>query len=110
MTVWYRWLDTRYTATAGRVILLKVVLDQTLLTIPLLLAFFPYMAWCQNSQDLTAELKEKLATTYLVSCLWWLPAQFANFRYVPPRYRILYNGVCGFVWANILCTIKRTGE
>ena len=69
MTVWYRWLDTRYTATAGRVILLKVVLDQTLLTIPLLLAFFPFMSWCEDKEDLLAELKEKLLPTYMVeSC------------------------------------------
>jgi len=110
MTVWYGWLDTRFVATTSRIIAVKVVLDQTLLTIPLLLAFFPYMAWCQGDQDLTAELKEKLAVTYGVSCCWWLPAQAINFKLVPPKYRIIYNGACGFVWANILCAIKRSGE
>ena len=44
----YGWLDTRYpVANTVRVIALKTVLDQTLLTIPLLLVFFPYMSWCQ---------------------------------------------------------------
>ena len=44
----YGWLDTRYpVANSVRLIALKTVLDQTLLTIPLLLAFFPYMSWCQ---------------------------------------------------------------
>ena len=42
-----------------------------------------------------------------VSCCWWLPAQAVNFKYVPPKYRIVYNGACGFVWASILCAIKR---
>ena len=37
-------------AATARVILLKTVLDQTLLTIPLLLVFFPYMSWCQGQQ------------------------------------------------------------
>jgi len=107
MTLWYKWLDTRYVATTTRVIALKVVLDQTLLTIPLLLAFFPFMSWCEDREDLLAELREKLLPTYMVSCMWWLPAQAINFKVVPPKYRIIYNGVCGFVWANILCAIKR---
>ena len=47
----YGWLDTRWpVAATARVILLKTVLDQTLLTIPLLLVFFPYMSWCQGQQ------------------------------------------------------------
>ena len=110
MALWYSWLDTRFVATTTRIIAIKVVLDQTMLTIPLLLGFFPYMSWCRGKDDLTSELKEKLAVTYGVSCLWWLPAQAVNFKFVPPRYRIIYNGACGFVWANILCAIKRSGE
>ena len=42
------------------------MLDQTLLTIPLLLAFFPFMSWCEDREDLLAELKEKLLPTYMV--------------------------------------------
>ena len=93
-----------------RIIAIKVLLDQTILTIPLLLGFFPYMSWCQDQQDVFRELKEKFWMTYGLSCLWFLPAQTINFIFVPPQYRILYNGVCGFVWANILCAVKRTGE
>eukprot|EP00091_Calanus_sinicus_P000535 TRINITY_DN10461_c0_g1_i1.p1 TRINITY_DN10461_c0_g1~~TRINITY_DN10461_c0_g1_i1.p1 ORF type:complete len:184 (+),score=39.21 TRINITY_DN10461_c0_g1_i1:87-638(+) len=107
MALWYSWLDTRYVATTTRVIALKVVLDQTLLTGPLLLAFFPFMSWCEGKENIFAELREKLLVTYMVSCCWWLPAQAINFKIVPPKYRIIYNGVCGFVWANILCAIKR---
>jgi len=93
-----------------RVIAIKVALDQTGLTIPLLLGFFPYMSWCQGKDDLSAELKEKLAWTYFLSCCWFIPAQAVNFRFIPPKYRIIYNGACGFVWANILCAVKRSGE
>ena len=49
-----------------RVIALKVVLDQTLLTGPLLLAFFPFMSWCEGKENIFAELKEKLLVTYMV--------------------------------------------
>ena len=116
-------------AATARVILLKTVLDQTLLTIPLLLVFFPYMSWCQGQSDITKELREKFWVTYAASCCWFLPAQAINFKFVPARsvktmttllsvtisrhflrLRIVYNGVCGFVWANVLCYIKRSGE
>merc|ERR1719186_179838 len=107
MALFYSWLDTRFVATTPRVIALKVIIDQTVLTIPLLMVFFPFMSWCEGKEDVTEELKEKLLLTYAVSCCWWLPAQAINFKFVPPKYRIIYNGVCGFVWANILCSIKR---
>jgi len=110
MALWYSWLDTRFVAKNPRIIAIKVLLDQTILTIPLLLAFFPYMSWCQNQQDVLRELKEKFWTTYGLSCLWFLPMQTINFIFVPPHYRIMYNGVCGFIWANILCVVKRVGE
>ena len=40
MALWYSWLDTRFVATTTRVIAIKVALDQTMLTIPLLLGKF----------------------------------------------------------------------
>ena len=36
-------------------------------------------------QDLTAELRDKIVVTYALSCLWFLPAQAANFKWVPAR-------------------------
>jgi len=110
MTVWYRWLDTRYTATTTSVIVKKVVLDQTFLTIPILVVFFLFMSWREGKEDITAEFREKFAKTFGTSCLFWLPAQTLNFKFVPSSLRIAYNGACGFIWANILCMLKRQGE
>ena len=97
-------------AKSGKIIAIKVILDQTIPTIPLLLGFFPYMSTCQKQEDVLKELREKFWTTYAYSCAWFLPTQTINFRLVPPQYRIVYNGVCGFIWANILCALKREGE
>jgi len=110
MTVWYKWLDTKYTSTANRVIVKKVFLDQTCLTIPILIIFFTAMAWFEGQQDITKEFREKFQKTYTTSCAFWLPAQALNFKLVPPQYRIAYNGACGFIWANLLCLLKREGE
>jgi len=110
MTVWYKWLDTKYTATTTRVIVKKVVLDQVFLTIPVLFIFFTAMSYWEGKQDITQEFREKFAKTFATSCAFWLPAQTINFKFVSPALRISYNGACGFVWANILCLLKREGE
>merc|ERR1719458_126411 len=90
MTLFYKWLEPRFPGTAFR--------------------FFPYMSWCEGKEDIFKEFMDKFWLTYMVSCCWWLPAQALNFSLVPPHYRILFNGAAGFVWAFILCIIKRQGE
>ena len=79
------WIIT--TPHITRVIALKVVLDQTLLTIPLLLAFFPFMSWCEGRENVFAELKEKLLQTYMV--------ERSKVKYL--FYQVLYPrlAVCG---------------
>ena len=54
-------------AKSGKIIAIKVILDQTILTIPLLLGFFPYMSTCQKQEDVLKELREKFWTTYAYS-------------------------------------------
>jgi len=110
MTLFYKWLEPRFPGTAFRTIVTKVAIDQTVLTIPILCMFFPYMSWCEGKEDIFKEFMDKFWLTYMVSCCWWLPAQALNFSLVPPHYRILFNGAAGFVWAFILCIIKRQGE
>ena len=87
---------------APRTVVTKVVLDQTLLTIPLLCMFFPWMSWCQGKEHIFQELMDKFFLTYSVrqqiekwliytvtqvSCIFWLPAQAFNFKVIPPKYR-----------------------
>ena len=31
-----------------------------------MLAFFPFMSWCEGKENIFAELKEKLLVTYMV--------------------------------------------
>jgi len=110
MTVWYRWLDTKYTSTATKVVFKKVVLDQICLSIPLLFVFYVSMSWFEGQHDLLSEFKQKFPESFALNNAFWLPAQAINFKLVPAQYRIAYNGCCGFIWANILCILKRRGE
>jgi len=42
--------------------------------------------------------------------MFWLPAQAANFAFVPPSMRVVYIATCSFAWINILCVLKRNNK
>lgn len=65
------------------------------------------MSLMEGSEDTFLELREKFLPTFVRSCIFWLPAQALNFTLVAPRFRVIYMGVCGLIWVNILCWIKR---
>ncbi|KAG8237281.1 hypothetical protein J437_LFUL015891 [Ladona fulva] len=103
----YKWLDRKYVGTAANIIAKKLVLDQFLLTPPLLVVFYVSMSIMERKKDLFEECRNKLLPTFKSSCMFWLPAQAVNFMLVPPAARVIYVGTCAFAWVNILCWIKR---
>ncbi|XP_061396218.1 mpv17-like protein [Musca vetustissima] len=104
---WYKWLDRTFPGTAKQVIIKKLVVDQFVLTPFLLTVFYTGMAVMEGADDKFLELRQKFIPTFEKSCMFWLPAQLFNFVLIAPRFRVIYMGVCGFVWVNILCWIKR---
>uniref|UniRef100_A0A034WKG4 Mpv17-like protein n=1 Tax=Bactrocera dorsalis TaxID=27457 RepID=A0A034WKG4_BACDO len=104
---WYKWLDGTFPGTTKQIIVKKLVLDQFVLTPYLLTAFYTGMSLMERAEDPFKELREKFLPTFTRSCIFWLPAQTLNFVMVAPRFRVIYMGVCGFIWVNILCWIKR---
>ncbi|XP_046993725.1 mpv17-like protein [Schistocerca americana] len=104
---WYRWLDRRFVGTAAATVLKKMLLDQFVLTPPLLVAFYVSMSLMERKKDLFEECRNKLVPTFKTSCLFWMPAQLVNFMWVPPAARVIYVGSCALVWVNILCWFKR---
>jgi len=109
-TQWYKWLDGKKSFS----IWTKIFFDQGLLTPPLLIAFFGVMAACEfkryswsDSNELWNHVKQEIVTklpkVYLADCLFWIPVQLLNFKYVPPTWRVLYVAVTTFLWTNVLC-------
>lgn len=70
-------------------------------------AFVAGMSLMEGAADPLAELREKFVPTFARSCMFWLPAQTVNFMLLPPKFRVIYVGLCALVWVNILCWIKR---
>ncbi|EDX10540.1 mpv17-like protein isoform X1 [Drosophila simulans] len=105
--LWYKWLDRAFPGTTKVIIVKKLVLDQFVLTPYLLTVFYAGMSIMEGSEDIFLELREKFVPTFMRSCIFWLPAQALNFSLVAPRFRVIYMGICGLIWVNILCWTKR---
>lgn len=104
---WYKWLDRTFPGTTKKIIIRKLLLDQFVLTPPLLVIFFTGMSVMEMKKDKLAECREKFLPTFQRSCLFWLPAQTINFLLIPPQMRVVYMGCASFLWVNILCYVKR---
>lgn len=104
---WYKWLDRTFPGTAKRIVVKKVLLDQFIPTPLLLVLFFTGMSLMERKSNILEECKQKFIPTFARSCLFWIPAQTANFVLVPPKFRVVYVGSCAFGWVNILCWVKR---
>ncbi|KAK5642440.1 hypothetical protein RI129_008607 [Pyrocoelia pectoralis] len=107
LTVWYKWLDTRYIGTAYKIVGKKLLLDQFLMTPQIVWIFFTTMSLMEGKEDIFEECRSKFITTFQSSCIFWIPVQSINFMLIPPTFRVVYIGLCSFGWVNILCYIKR---
>ncbi|KZC04721.1 PREDICTED: mpv17-like protein [Dufourea novaeangliae] len=103
---WYKWLDTFYKGQAMKVVLVKLFVDQFILTPPLVVVFFICMSLMESKTDVLGECKAKFLQTFKTSCMYWLPVQFLNFSLIPPALRVSFVSVAAFCWVNILCYLK----
>ena len=107
--VWYRWLDRALPGTGVTTVASKVALDIGVFGVPYYSAFYILVNVLAGEavQVAWAELRQKLVPTMLTTAAFWVPAQVVNFRYVPPRMRIIYMAACTFVEFNILALFKK---
>jgi len=89
---WYKWLDRVLPGTSGRILIKKVALDISVFALPYYTAFYVSLNLLAGVglQESLSELKQKLLPTIFATTAFWLPAQTVNFRFVPPKYRVLY--------------------
>lgn len=51
--------------------------------------------------------KEKIWTVYGLGLLLWIPAQFLNFRFLPPKYRVAFVSLIEFLEAYLVILASR---
>ena len=54
---WYLWLDARYVGQAAVTIVKKMLLDQFVISPPILITFYTLMSLMEGREDLTKELR-----------------------------------------------------
>ena len=106
---WYKWLDRRLPGTVMTIVAKKVAIDIGVFAIPYYTAFYVLLNVMAGETIKTAwaELRLKLVPTIMATAVFWVPAQMINFRYVPPRLRVVYMAGCTFVEFDILAWIKK---
>jgi len=86
----------------------KILVDQ-LVAAPFFAITFIYGASLLEGKTMGGcwkEFKEKFPTIYLFDWFIWPPAQYINFSYVSPQYRVLYVNAVTVVWDVFLSYIK----
>ncbi|CAL7933618.1 unnamed protein product [Xylocopa violacea] len=98
---WYKWLDSFYKGKTIKTVLLKLMVDQFILTPPLIVIFFTSMSLMEGKLNMLDECKAKFLQTFKTSCVYWLPIQFLNFLLVPPSLRVTFVSIAAFCWNKI---------
>ncbi|CAH1716101.1 unnamed protein product [Aphis gossypii] len=108
--IFYRSLDNRYPARDSLTISKKLFIDQTLCT-PLIIAVFIYgLGFLENKtlEKINEEFKDKCAMIFLVDCAVFVPTQYINFKFLDPKYRLLFTNMVSIMYDTFLSYIKYT--
>ena len=105
---YYGILDRRLPGKNPRTILLKLFIDQVVVTIPSLVIFYVFVGQLERKtlEETKTELRQKFLPTYATACMFWPAVQGLNFALVPPQYRVLAVSTSTFVWLIFLSYIK----
>ncbi|XP_048056066.1 mpv17-like protein isoform X2 [Chanodichthys erythropterus] len=97
---WMRFLERRFPGNSLRMVLRKLLLDQTLAAPLAISAFYTGVSFMEGRDEILQDWKEKFLNTY----------KFLNFILVPPLIRTAFTGCCGFIWATFLCFSHQSGD
>ncbi|XP_051754007.1 mpv17-like protein isoform X1 [Ctenopharyngodon idella] len=107
---WMRFLERRFPGNALRMVLRKLLLDQTLAAPLAISAFYTGVSFMEGRDEILKDWKEKFLNTYKTGLTYWPFMQFLNFILVPPLIRTAFTGCCGFIWATFLCFSHQSGD
>ncbi|XP_063216765.1 mpv17-like protein 2 [Bacillus rossius redtenbacheri] len=86
----------------------KVLWDQFVASPMCILIFFFGLGYLEghNYGEITAEVKEKFLTVYLADWLVWVPAQYVNFYFLAPKFRVAYVNFITMLYNVFLSYVK----
>ncbi|XP_053685939.1 mpv17-like protein 2 [Sabethes cyaneus] len=90
---WYNFMDRRFPGRTLKIILKKVLIDQTVASPIVIFLFFTTLGVLRKAsvEETISEMKDKFARLYAAEWVVWPPAQLFNFYLLPTKYRVLYD-------------------
>ncbi|CAL1602001.1 unnamed protein product [Knipowitschia caucasica] len=107
---WMRFLERTFPGNSFRIVLRKLVLDQTIAAPLATSVFYTGLSFLEGKEDITQDWREKFLNTYKTGLMYWPFVQFLNFAMVPLYMRTPFTGCCAFVWATFLCFSRQNGD
>uniref|UniRef100_A0A2S2R239 Mpv17-like protein 2 n=1 Tax=Sipha flava TaxID=143950 RepID=A0A2S2R239_9HEMI len=108
----YQLLDKRYPTRDNLTIFRKILIDQTVCT-PINIAIFIYgLGILENKTfaNMNEEFKNKSLMIFLVDCAVFVPSQYINFKFLDPKYRLLFTNIVSIMYDTFLSYIKYTHD
>ncbi|XP_061844231.1 mpv17-like protein [Nerophis lumbriciformis] len=107
---WMRFLERRFPGNSARMVMRKVLVDQTTAAPLATGVFYTGVSFLEGKEDIMEDCREKFLNTYKTGLMFWPFMQFLNFALVPPYVRTTFSGCCAFVWATFLCFSRQSGD
>ncbi|KAF6023797.1 hypothetical protein EB796_017899 [Bugula neritina] len=88
---------------------LKIVVAEQLLFGPVILTSFflsSGLLMGESVDNIKKEIKYKLPSTYMTSCMFFPLVNFINHLFIPFHLKITYQATVSFIWSNFLCFVK----
>ncbi|XP_052774618.1 mpv17-like protein 2 [Mya arenaria] len=105
---WYKVLDRFLPGTALRTVVRKILADQLVAGPFFCSAFFMGMSLLEGKTVKQGfdEVKSNFITVYMIDWCVWPPAQFINFFFLPPQFRVVYVSTITLLWNCFLSWMK----
>lgn len=90
---WYNFMDRTFPGRTLRIVLKKVLIDQTVASPIVIILFFATLGMLRKTSldETFREMKDKFLRLYTAEWVVWPPAQIFNFYLLPTKYRVLYD-------------------
>ena len=103
-------VDKRFGApTSMRVVMKKTLAVQVFLTPPYMLLLFSYLGLLEGRRgdEVLQNTKDKFMPAFWAGNVFWPIANFLNFRFLGPQYRVAYVASCGAVWNTFISMLNQ---
>ncbi len=100
---WYGFILRTVPGTALVPVLKRLFLDQFCCAPIFLPCFFSLALTLEGTPEaIPSKLQKDWFPTLLTNYVVWIPAQFINFKFNPPRFHVLFANFVGFFWSIYL--------